>query len=112
MAADLRRRGLRAGDRVALVLPDVPAFAVAFYGAQLADLVVVPIKPMCKEREIAYFLEDSGRAWSLPTTGGRRHRGGQVGRAADRDGDAGAGMLALLIPGSPSGDVMSGVRWG
>jgi long-chain acyl-CoA synthetase len=60
VAADLRRRGLRAGDRVALVLPNVPAFAVAFYGAQLADLVVVPINPMCKEREIAYFLEDSG----------------------------------------------------
>lgn len=60
LADELRRRGLRPGDRVALALPNVPGYAVAFYGAQLADLVVVPINPMCKAREISYFLEDSG----------------------------------------------------
>lgn len=59
LAVDLRRRGLRPGARVALVLPNVAAYAVAFYGAQLADLVVVPINPMCTAREIGYFIEDS-----------------------------------------------------
>ena len=91
VAADLRRRGLRAGDRVALVLPNVPAFAVAFYGAQLADLVVVPINPMCKEREIAYFLEDSGARVVFAYDGEVADTvEAGVGRAADRDGDAGA----------------------
>lgn len=60
LAHELREFGLLPGDRVALVLPNVPAYAVAFYGAQLAHLIVVPINPLCKAREISYFLEDSG----------------------------------------------------
>lgn len=60
LADELREFGLQPGDRVALVLPNLPSYAVAFYGAQLADLIVVPINPLCKAREISYFLEDSG----------------------------------------------------
>ncbi|WKK14831.1 long-chain fatty acid--CoA ligase (plasmid) [Rhodococcus ruber] len=60
IAETLHGLGLQAGDRVALVLPNVPSYAVAFYGAQIADLIVVPINPLCKAREISYFLQDSG----------------------------------------------------
>lgn len=60
VAVGLHRMGLKPGDRVALVLPNVPAYATTFYGAQLAGMIVIPINPMCKAREIAYFIEDSG----------------------------------------------------
>ncbi len=60
VAEDLQAAGLRPGDRVGLVLPNVPAFAVHFYGLQLAGLVAVPMNPLLREREVAYHLENSG----------------------------------------------------
>ena len=52
--------GIRAGDRVAVMLPNVPAFPIAFYGALGAGAVVVPMNPLLKSREVAYYLSDSG----------------------------------------------------
>jgi long-chain acyl-CoA synthetase len=56
----LRSRGVRPGDRVAVMLPNVPAFAVVYYGILRAGAVVVPMNPMLKAREVAYYLGDSG----------------------------------------------------
>ncbi|MFE7223926.1 long-chain fatty acid--CoA ligase [Nocardioides sp. NPDC057577] len=56
----LHAEGLKPGDRVGLVLPNVPAFPVHFYGALLAGGVVVPMNPLLKAREIEFYLEDSG----------------------------------------------------
>ena len=55
----LRARGVEPGDRVGLVLPNVPAFPIAFYGALIAGAVVVPMNPLLKEREVEYYLTDS-----------------------------------------------------
>ena len=52
--------GIVPGDRVALMLPNVPAFPIAFYGALGAGAVVVPMNPLLKSREVAYCLGDSG----------------------------------------------------
>ncbi|HZN76995.1 MAG TPA: long-chain fatty acid--CoA ligase [Micromonosporaceae bacterium] len=60
----IRERGVRPGDRVAVMLPNVPEFAVIYYGALRAGAVVVPMNPLLKEREVAYYLGDSG-AWLL-----------------------------------------------
>ena len=60
VAAGLQARGLHPGDRVGMVLPNVLAFPVVFYGALLAGAVVVPMNPLLKAREIEYFLSDSG----------------------------------------------------
>jgi long-chain acyl-CoA synthetase len=60
VAGLLVERGLQADDRVALVLPNVPAFPVLFYGALLAGCVVVPMNPLLKDREVEYCLRDSG----------------------------------------------------
>ena len=49
-----------AGDRVAVMLPNVPAFPIAFYGALGTGAVVVPMNPLLKSREIAYCLGNSG----------------------------------------------------
>lgn len=59
-AALLRTEGLRAGDRVALMLPNVPEFVVLYYGILRAGGIVVPMNPLLKARETEYHLRDSG----------------------------------------------------
>jgi long-chain acyl-CoA synthetase len=56
----LSSAGVAPGDRVGVMLPNVPAFPVAFYGALAAGAVVVPMNPLLKSREVAYYLGDSG----------------------------------------------------
>jgi long-chain acyl-CoA synthetase len=56
----LSSAGVAPGDRVAIMLPNVPAFPIAFYGALGAGAVVVPMNPLLKSREVAYYLGDSG----------------------------------------------------
>ncbi|MBV9381323.1 MAG: long-chain fatty acid--CoA ligase [Streptosporangiaceae bacterium] len=60
IASFLRDEGITPGDRVAVMLPNVPAFPVTFYGALAAGAVVVPMNPLLKEREVAHYLADSG----------------------------------------------------
>jgi long-chain acyl-CoA synthetase len=52
-------RGIRAGDRIALSCPNLPAFPVIYYGILKAGGVVVPLNILLTEREIAYHLADS-----------------------------------------------------
>ncbi|MFB7032657.1 AMP-binding protein, partial [Streptomyces sp. NPDC056295] len=59
-AALLTARGVRPGDRVGIMLPNLPEFPVLFYGALRAGAVVVPMNPLLKAREIAHYLSDSG----------------------------------------------------
>ena len=59
-AAALRERGAEPGDRVAVYLPNLPQFVVAFHGALRAGCVVVPMNPQYKSREIGHLLGDSG----------------------------------------------------
>ena len=60
VAALLNERGITTGDRVGLVLPNVPAFPILFYGTLYAGVTVVPMNPLLSEREVAYYLTDSG----------------------------------------------------
>ncbi len=60
VAALLKAKGVGTGDRVGLVLPNVPPFPVLFYGALAIGAVVVPMNPLLKAREVKYYLEDSG----------------------------------------------------
>jgi long-chain acyl-CoA synthetase len=60
--------GLGRGDRIAIVVPNVPHFPVAYYGALKLGLQVVPLSPLLSARELGYVLKDSGAralvAWS------------------------------------------------
>src|SRR5260370_894881 len=56
----LRRLGVKKGDRVAIVLPNIPQFVIAFYGILKAGAVVVLGSPLSNEAEIAYQLQHSG----------------------------------------------------
>ncbi|MFC4543661.1 long-chain fatty acid--CoA ligase [Halosolutus amylolyticus] len=58
-AAALEERGLGADDRVAIYLPNVPPFVIAFHGTLRAGGVVVPMNPQYKAREIGHLLGDS-----------------------------------------------------
>ena len=52
LAGSLRASGIEPGDRVALILPNVPAFPVAFFATLLAGGSVVPMNPLLKSGEI------------------------------------------------------------
>ena len=60
LARLLGLEGFEPGDRVGLMLPNVPEFAVIYYGVLRAGGVVVPMNPLLKEREVEYYVQDSG----------------------------------------------------
>jgi long-chain acyl-CoA synthetase len=60
LAAVLADRGLKPGDRVGIMLPNVPYFGVCYYGVLRAGGVVVPMNVLLKRREVAFYLGDSG----------------------------------------------------
>lgn len=57
-ARELSARGVRAGDRIALVMPNRPEFAIAFLGALKLGATPAPLNPLLKPEEIAASLED------------------------------------------------------
>ncbi|AEA23824.1 long-chain fatty acid--CoA ligase [Pseudonocardia benzenivorans] len=59
VAGMLVERGISPGDRVGIVLPNLPAFPILFHGALLAGAAVVPMNPLLKDREVEYYLRDS-----------------------------------------------------
>ena len=59
-ALELKQMGVRTGDQVAIALPNIPQYPIAFYGALKAGAVVVPTNPLYTEREMQYQLVDSG----------------------------------------------------
>ncbi|MEF3301602.1 long-chain-fatty-acid--CoA ligase [Paenibacillus sp. GYB003] len=56
----LIRLGVRSGDRIALLLPNVPQYIVGYYGALFAGGIVVQLNPLHVERELLRHLTDSG----------------------------------------------------
>ncbi|MDQ1713992.1 MAG: long-chain acyl-CoA synthetase [Frankiaceae bacterium] len=60
-AAALRdEHGVRPGDKVAVLIPNVPDFPRTYYGILALGAVVVPVHALLKAEEIAYVLRDSG----------------------------------------------------
>jgi long-chain acyl-CoA synthetase len=59
VAGFLRALGVRPGDRVGLVLPNAPEFAMGYFGILSAGATVVPLNPLLKAEEVRYVLEDS-----------------------------------------------------
>ena len=54
-----RSCGVRAGDRVLLVMQNSPQFVISYYAVLRANAIVVPINPMCVTKEIGFFASDS-----------------------------------------------------
>ncbi|MFF4426169.1 class I adenylate-forming enzyme family protein [Streptomyces sp. NPDC001549] len=62
VAGHLAARGIRRGDRVAVMLQNTPHFVLAVLAAWKAGAVVVPLNPMYKSGEVGHILRDSGAA--------------------------------------------------
>jgi long-chain acyl-CoA synthetase len=60
VAGMLAAKGFERGDRVGLMLPNVPFFPPIYYGILRAGGIVVPMNVLLKEREVKHYLEDSG----------------------------------------------------
>ncbi|MFP4508771.1 MAG: AMP-binding protein [Spirochaetota bacterium] len=60
VANGLRSLGIQAGDRVAMMLPNIPEFVFSFYGIQKLGAIAVPFNTLYKGREIIHILNDSG----------------------------------------------------
>jgi long-chain acyl-CoA synthetase len=60
VAGLLAEHGVGPGDRVGIMLPNVPFFPVCYYGVLRMGAVVVPMNVLLKRREVAFYLRDSG----------------------------------------------------
>ncbi len=60
VAGGLRASGVGRGDRVAIRLQNGIDWVLAFFGAQLAGVVAVPVNTRLIEQEAAYIVDDSG----------------------------------------------------
>jgi acyl-CoA synthetase (AMP-forming)/AMP-acid ligase II len=60
LAAWLQGKGLEPGARVAIMLPNIPQFAVTMAGVLRAGYTCVNVNPLYTERELAHQLKDSG----------------------------------------------------
>ncbi|HET8639843.1 MAG TPA: long-chain fatty acid--CoA ligase [Solirubrobacterales bacterium] len=88
LAALLGEKGFEAGDRVGVMLPNVPEFPVAYYGVLRAGGIVVPMNVLLKRREISFYLEDSGAKLLLAWHGFRDEA---------CEGAAGAGAEPIVV---------------
>jgi long-chain acyl-CoA synthetase len=60
VAGLLRAKGMQPGDRVGVMLPNVPYFPIAYYGILRAGGTVVPMNVLLKGREVSFYLQDPG----------------------------------------------------
>ena len=58
-AASLRERGLQPGDRVGLLMPNVPEYLVAVFGTWIAGCVTVPLNPLMVAEEVSALLRST-----------------------------------------------------
>jgi long-chain acyl-CoA synthetase len=101
LATLLRDNGLEPGDRVGVMLPNVPEFPVAYYGVLRAGGVVVPMNVLLKRREIAFYLEDSGAELLLAWQGFC---------AEARDGTADAGSELIEVESASFAATLEGLE--
>jgi acyl-CoA synthetase (AMP-forming)/AMP-acid ligase II len=64
-AAGLHARGFQAGDVFAIYSPNLPEYAIAFYGAAMAGGTVTTLNPLYTADEAAHQLEDAGATFLL-----------------------------------------------
>ena len=60
VAGLLAAKGVEPGDRVGIMLPNVPYFALAYYGVLRLGGVVVPMNVLLSKRETGFYLKDPG----------------------------------------------------
>jgi long-chain acyl-CoA synthetase len=64
-AAALVELGVRKGDVITLLMPNIPQFLVAEFGAHKAGAIISPLNPLYTERELEYALNESGTEFAV-----------------------------------------------
>jgi acyl-CoA synthetase (AMP-forming)/AMP-acid ligase II len=106
VAGGLRAAGLGRGDRAAIVLPNGVDWVLAFWGAQLAGVVAVPVNTRFKEPEVQYVVSDSG-ARHVFRPGESLPDGDPLGELAARPDDLAAIFYTSGTTGFPKGAMTS-----
>lgn len=60
LTVSLKEKGVKKGDRVALMLPNCPQYPISYYAILCAGATVVQINSMYQSDELLHILEDSG----------------------------------------------------
>jgi long-chain acyl-CoA synthetase len=97
VAGLLRAHGVEAGDRVAIMLPNVPEFASAYYGALRLGAIVLPMNVLNKQREVAFLLREADARVIFALEGMHEH----AQAAAEATG---ATCVRVTIGAFPEGD--------
>ena len=58
VAAMLKSKGIGAGDRVGIMLPNVPYFPMVYYGVLRIGAAVVPRNVLLEEGEAVFYVKD------------------------------------------------------
>ena len=87
----LRRLGVQPGDRVGMMLPNVPYFPIIYYAILRAGAIVVPMNVLLKGRETSFYLTDSGAKVVFAWMG--------FADAAKVGADAAGAELVVVTPG-------------
>ena len=59
LATLLEREGIGAGDRVGVMLPNIAAAPIAYYGIWRLGAIVVPMNPLMQGREVQFYLSNT-----------------------------------------------------
>lgn len=59
LSAYLQELGVKKGDRVAMMLPNIPQTVISFYAILQTGAIVVPVNPLYQEKEIEFMMKDS-----------------------------------------------------
>ncbi len=59
VAASLHERGVRPGQAVAVMIPNVPEFTISYFGILYAGCTVVPLNVLLSAPEVTYHIQDS-----------------------------------------------------
>lgn len=60
VATGLRERGIEPGSQIAVMIPNLPEFTIAYYGILFAGCAVVPLNVLLSAPEVTYHIQDSG----------------------------------------------------
>ncbi|MDX6275156.1 MAG: long-chain acyl-CoA synthetase [Frankiales bacterium] len=96
-------RGIGRGDRVALLLPNVPDFPRAYFGTLALGAVVVPVHALLTAEEIAFVLRDSGASLLVCA-------GPLLGEGAKGAELAGVPIVSVLGAGDAAGSGDTGIE--
>jgi long-chain acyl-CoA synthetase len=105
-AAWLADKGVRPGDRVAVMIPNVYAFPIFYYAILRSGAIVVPMNPLFKSREIEYYLADSGAKLALVWSESAREASRAVSALGVEMIEVDAGFMATFAEYPDASDIV------